>query len=415
MSDDRPKLDPVEHPFVFSASQIETAQLCFRKWAFDKIDRLPRDDTEATRLGTEVHDHLEKYLKYGTPIDTTLNSGKIAMSAIQHMPPPRAPGMQVEEWFVRKMGRATYWGKKDYQFLDGYWGLKIPIVGDHKTCSQFTWMKSEKDLQTTVQSGMYGWDAIEAVKRDLAQLRWAYMRTKGGKKSLPVVTNITRMQAEDVMARVDDTAQVLIAMHESLAPGEAIEAEPNFSACEAFGGCAHKDRCKPTAANALDAIMTQKTNESLLSNLRNRKKKNGGAATESAPTKSVEETKKQQEEDAASETEGDKVNPPDRDGEPPPPPASKKANGKWFQPIWDETEWKWVFPEEYDAAVKEEEEAKKAKEKAEATAKANASKNKSSSSQKTTTKASSGGGSFDAFLDTFADMVAEKVAEKLKG
>jgi hypothetical protein len=412
---DAPKLDRNEHPFVFSASQIETAMLCFRKWAFDKIDRLPREETEATALGSEVHDHLEKYLKYGTPIDTSKNSGKIAMSGIQHMPPPMAPGMQVEEWFVRKSGLATYWGKKDYQFLGGYWGLPLPIVGDHKTCAQFTWAKSEKDLQETVQSGMYGWDAMEDAGKDLAQLRWAYMRTKGAKKSLPVITNISRMQAEDVMARVEDTSQVLIEMHKNLSMGEAIEAEPNFSACEAFGGCPRKPICKPTAASALDAMMTQKTNESVLKGLRSRKNKNLKGA-EDTPTKSVEDTTKQREEDKASENEGDKVNPPDRDGEPPPPPSPKKANGKWFQPTWDETEWKWSFPEEYDAAVKEEEEAKKAKEKEEATAKANAAKGKSSTGSKKTTskKTASSDGSFEAFIDMFADKVADKVAEKLK-
>lgn len=407
MPDDRPKLDPQEHPYVFSASQIETADLCFRKWAFDKIDKCPREETEATALGSAVHDHLERYLKFGTPIDTRNNSGKIAMSGLKHMPPPMMPGMTVEDWFIRKAGGITYWGKKDAEALGGAFGLTCPIVWDHKTCGQFTWSKSEEDLVSTVQSGMYGWDAIEATGHHYAQLRWNYMRTKGAKLSLPVVANITRMQAEDVMCGVENTAKSLIVLLNELKRGEAIEAPPNYSACEAFGGCAHKGKCKPTALNALDAIMTQKTNETLLESMKNRKKNRTAAAAGKTPTTPVEE---QIEKDAKEETT-DKVNSSDRkDTPPPPPPEAKKAGGQWFQPVWDEPDWTWKFPEAYEKALAAEEEEKK---KAEKTAAANSKKNKASTAKKTTTSEAAAVADGD-LLDQIIELIATRVAEKLK-
>lgn len=355
MANDAPKLDKREHPYVFSASQIEQAQLCPRKWAFDKIDRLPKEDTEATKLGTAVHDQLERYLRDATPIDTTCLAGKIAMSGIQHLPPPRSPGLRVEEWFVRKHGQITFWGKKDYRFMD--FSRRIPVVGDHKTCAAFSWAKSEEDLRTTVQSGMYGWDEMEDAGTNIAELRWCYFRTKGGRASMPVYTQISRMEAEDVMASVMDTSLILVEMLQIFPKGSAIEAPPNYSACEAFGGCPHKDKCKPTAKSALAAIMTQKTNETLLADLKNRKMKKAGGA----PPPVVEATASSED---SPEDVKDAINPPDRDAPPPPPPSPLQVGGKWYQPSWDEAEYSWKFGEDYHAAVKAEEEARKAAEKA---------------------------------------------------
>lgn len=416
MAHDPPKLDPSEHPYVYSASQIDTALLCLRKWGFQKIDKIVEPDTDATRLGSDTHDHLEKYLRDATPIDTSKHSGKIALELVPHLPPPKAPGMSVEEWFVRKYGSdETYWGKKDWQFLEGYWGLDIPIVGDHKTCSSFTWAKNEDDLQENTQGCMYAWDAMEETGKNIAQLRWNYTRTKGGKKSLPIVANVTRMQAEDVMCQAHDMARVMTLAKQTLSMGEAIELEPDFSACEAFGGCPRKDRCKPTAANVMDALMTQKTTESVLSGLRNRKNKN----KTSVPTEEVKEKETRAEEakaeDAESQDEGDKVNGPDRDKQPPPPPSAKQAGGKWFQPTWNDTEWAWEFAQEYHDAVKAEEDAKK-KAEAEAKKKKGGGRTRGSSKKAADTATA---GSVDGILEVFAEKlataIAEKVAEKLKG
>jgi hypothetical protein len=402
---DAPKLDPKEHPYVFSASQIETAQLCLRKWAFEKIDRLPKVTHPSAALGTLMHDQLEAYLKYARPIDTSTLAGKIAMSGIQHLPPPRSPGMRVEEWFVRKHGKATYWGKKDYSFKQYFGGL--PLVGDHKSCGAFTWAKTEQDLQTTVQSGMYGWDAIEEADSNAAKLNWVYFRTQGARKSLPVFTTITKMQAEDVMEAVTDTSELLIAITDSTVQGQAIEIPANYAACEAYGGCPRKEICKPTAKGALEAIMTQKTNESLLADLRNRKQKKVPAPVADAATQAkVEEDKKET---------VDPINPPERDAPPPPPPSPLQVGGKWFQPQWDEAEYVWKFSDEYHAAVKAEADAKRAAEKAaEKSAKRSSVKKDSEEASAPAPVAVSSNDIVGVLVELIAQRVVELLAEKGK-
>ncbi len=405
---DHPDLDRKVHPYVFSASQLETADMCLRKWAFDKIDRIPREEKESTILGSEVHDHLERYLKDAVPIDTKIRSGKIAYTALDHIPIPKQPGMQVEEWFVRKRGEVTYWGKKDAQLKEGDSKYRGPVVYDHKTSGSFSWAKSEEDLVEGIQSGMYAWDVMEETGATEAQLRWTYMRTKGKAISLPVITNISREDAEAVMRRVDGISDEMVQLLKVLEKGEAIEAPANFSVCEAYGGCSYKHLCNPSAIDALNAIMEQKVNESLLADLKNRKKKataEGGApAVEKA--KAVEKVKEEDREETQ-----DQVNPPERgDTPPPPPPEAKKAGGKWFQPAWNEEKFQWDFSAEYKAAVEEELAAAKAAEKAAEKAEKAAEKSNKSSS-----KASSSfqGSPAADILETIIEMIATRVAEKL--
>lgn len=335
------------------------------------------------------------------------------MSGLKYLPPPKTPGMTVEDWFVRKLGGVgpkypTFWGKKDAEILGGFFGLNFPVVIDHKSCGSFQYMPDEKGLQTGVQSGMYGWDAMEAASKDMAQLRWTYMRTKGARKSLPVITTITRMQAEDVMERVELVANDLIVLKTELKEGEAIEAPPSFGGCEAYGGCPHKDRCKPTAQQALDAIMTDKTNTDLLKSLRSRKKKNNAAAAPAASTEKKEEDK--------AEASTDKVNSSDRSSAPPPPPEAREVGDQWFQPVWDNTDWEWKFPEEYHKALEAAEDAKKVEEKAaKDAAKKKPTNRKKGTTTKTEAPASSGSGIMielkldDETLDKLATLVAEKI------
>lgn len=400
-ADDRPKLDRKEHPYVFSPSQISTGALCLRKWAFEKIDQMPNVGSASTDLGTEVHNHLDAYLAQAVPINTKIRSGKIAMEGIKHLPLPKTPGMVVEGWFVRKRGQATYWGKKDVRLRRA--GQR-PKVFDHKTTKSLTWVKSEEDLRSDFQGGMYGWDEMEDTGSPDAELQWTYMTTEGKPKAFPVVVIIDRDEAEEVMERVDKVASQLITLHKELKKGEAILAPPDYSACEAFGGCPRKSICNPTAANVLEAIMEQKVSESLLSDLRNRKAKKAPEA--------VAKTEVIIEEDKKDTT--DKINPPDRkEAQQPPPPEPKQAGGKWYMAIWNEPEWKWEFSAEYHAAVAAEEQAKKDAEKA--------AKAAEKASSKTTTKAASAKASGAApsasgdLLAALIEMIADRVVEKIKG
>src|SRR5690349_21607931 len=146
----RPDEPPSSHPFKLSVSQIETARTCMRKWAFQKIDKLVDPPKPATILGSAVHDQLEKYLRDGAPINPRINAGRIAMIGCQFLPPPKAPGMEVEKYFTIEIGPALF---------RGYIDLLLPLrdnallISDHKTTSNFKWAKSAEDLrEENVQS-----------------------------------------------------------------------------------------------------------------------------------------------------------------------------------------------------------------------------------------------------------------------
>jgi len=61
-----------------SASQISTAELCLRKWAYKKLDGLSDPPGAAAALGSAVHKQIELYLRSGQPIDLSHDAGRIA-------------------------------------------------------------------------------------------------------------------------------------------------------------------------------------------------------------------------------------------------------------------------------------------------------------------------------------------------
>ena len=56
-------------PLVVSPSRIKDAKRCMRYWAFCKLGRLPREETEPLRDGQAAHSVAENYLKHGTVPD----------------------------------------------------------------------------------------------------------------------------------------------------------------------------------------------------------------------------------------------------------------------------------------------------------------------------------------------------------
>ena len=339
----RPKAPHVDHPYVFSVSQLETFDLCPRKWAFEKIDKLEREPNEFAELGDRVHTVLEKYLKYGKTIDTSTREGKIAFPGLKHLPLPRSKGMRVEEWFVLKFGVAVYRGLKDVEII---LKDKIPKVMDHKSTRNFKWKKSQQELKTNLQAGIYAADCMVKTGIDLVEEEWIYYKTEGKPKAEPVKIQMTQELVEDVLTRANTIA---VRMVDTIKKHKrALDVIPNYTACNAYGGCAFRDKCKPTPSKILKSIMAQKKEENMrdtssafLEDLRNRNNKKKSAKEQAEKKIKL------------SEVESIPVNPPERETvKRPRPPAAKEVNGEWESPIWDEVEFQWVFPGEQKEAKK---------------------------------------------------------------
>ncbi len=343
----RPHAPKVDHPYVFSVSQLETFSLCNRKWAFEKIDKLEGKENEFAALGQRVHDVLEKYLDKAIPIDRSTKEGKIAFPGIKHLPLPRTKGMRVEKWFVIKFGVAAYRGLKDVEIIVPG---KEPLILDHKSTRNFRWKKTKKQLLVNLQAGIYAADAMLKSGYTTVILKWVYYATEGKPKSEPVEVRINKAQVEAILSEADEIAQQMVKTLQT--KRRALDVYPNFSACEAFGGCGYKEHCVRTPTSVLRSIMAQKKEERMATESTTSKfladLKNRNAA------KKTPEEKKAAPSVKLKDAQTVKVNPPEReDTEQPRPPAPKKIGGKWVNAEWDEAAWAWTFPGEEEAEKEE--------------------------------------------------------------
>lgn len=360
----RPDAPEIDHPYVFSVSQVETFLTCPRKWGFDKIDGIPSEPNRFAELGQDVHGVLEEYLGKAIPIDPDTRAGRIAMPGIKFLPYPRAPGMRVERWFAIEFGVAAYRGLKDIEIIQG---SSIPLVLDHKTTRSWDWKKTKHELLRDVQAGIYAADAMQKTGADEVALRWLYYRTEGAPLSEPVDVTIDRKQVSNILSFVNHTAKRMIRVLQTCS--KAMDVEPDYSGCSAYGGCPHrKSRCKPKAVKVLKAIMAQKkaqsdrrkhkekSTEDFLKYLEERKEKSSGGKKKTRKKADIIEV-----DDVEA---ADVINSPDREAaERPGPPPAKQVGGEWVQAEWDEAEWEWKFPEGTEEKEKTQMAKKKKKEK----------------------------------------------------
>jgi hypothetical protein len=332
----------VDHPYVFSVSQVETFALCNRKWAFEKIDKLKRPSSPAAVLGQEVHADIEKYLLTGKPIDRSSKTGKIIFPGLKYLPFPKTKGMSVEKWFVIKFGVAAYRGLKDISFEK----IGRPRILDNKTTRNFKWKKTKEELRKNKQAGIYSAHSMALAKADTVDCEWVYFKTEGKPCADTVKVEMHKTQVEDILTDINNIAEEMV--HTIRTCKKAMDVEPNYTACEAFGGCPFKDKCKPNGSKILRSIMSQKREESLrdstsvfLEDLRNRNNQKK-TAKERAENKIK-----------IKDVEVIPVNPPERETvKRPRPPAAKEVNGEWESPVWDDVEFQWFFPSEQKEAKK---------------------------------------------------------------
>jgi hypothetical protein len=324
----------INHPYVFSVSQIETFLLCPRKWAYDKIDGLADPGNEASILGGKTHDQLEKYLEKGTPINMKLPEGKIAFAALPHLPPPMYPGMRIEEWFHFRIGSAYVRGLKDVE-IPGGWKSKNPFLSDHKTTKNFIWAKSAEDLTGGVsgvgdiQAGVYSKHTMEETRKEIVDLQWTYIRTTGAPLAQPTKTIITLDQVDRILVGVERTIEEMI--ETKLKHKTALTVIQKPTGCDAFGGCPRKALCALSPAQKFKAMMSQKTKEqekmsdkkSVLESLAKRKAAKSGTKTESAKKPATPKT--QVVETEATDAE---INPPENAYSPEVTEEDAKNRGK---------------------------------------------------------------------------------------
>lgn len=264
---------------MLSASQIETFELCPRKWAWRYLEGYELPSNAAAQFGTEVHEQLENYYKLGKPIDTSRKSGELALAMLPYGPPIGMPGLEVEEWFHVDAWGHVIRGKRDLAFPG--------VVLDWKTTSSFAWAKSacpgnfgmpsvfgldgephcyackgsldragrcEHSLAENIQGGLYAAASMLASGLPYADLRWVYGQ-KSPMKAKPVDVRLTEAMIAPTLERVGKLADE-IQYFSALRP-RALELPYNVHACEAFGGCAYQELCNLTPQERMRGVVAQ--------------------------------------------------------------------------------------------------------------------------------------------------------------
>jgi hypothetical protein len=224
---------------LFSPSGLSNLELCPRKFAFDKVDKVPREGNAYAQFGTRVHSHLESYFKHGVMPPITEPEGNCAVALLAHLPPPQ-PGMKIEQ--ERRYGR-----------FHGYLDLTLgATVYDHKTTSDHKWAKTTDVLPHDLQAAIYAYLLMQETGELRVTLNWNYV-TRHKPRVLPVVRTVTFADIQptlDRACRLADEGQRILddQIH-------ALDLPPNPQACDAYGGCPHRTRCNLDAGTTLGSRM----------------------------------------------------------------------------------------------------------------------------------------------------------------
>lgn len=280
-------------PVHISASQIQTAKLCWRKWAWVYIAGEPKRETAAKALGSKVHELLEAYMLSGTPPNPTepwqfkdegkvYFPGKIAINMInEHLPAPGDAFVELE--FKDEIEQGFFIvGKIDLNWM-GAQGTAHLL--DHKTSSDpIKWGKKPSELENDVQRIIYSAHLARVYPdAEKIQATWNYGSTKGIKKH-SYVSNYWDT-AENVLKKFDNeiipfAAQMVDIKRKQIHP---LELPFNADACGVFGGCPHKSLCGLTSRERLGALfMSNNKIDDLLQQAKNKMGK--GKAKEEAQT-----------------------------------------------------------------------------------------------------------------------------------
>lgn len=243
---------------LLSPSAIGTGEKCERQFGFVYIDKMPKKETLAQKVGTDTHAELEAWLTEGTPPRSHLLTSS---GALVHFPPPKARGLLVETVFAFRVTllrapealdvagarevltagedvSAVLYGYKDAQLILPLALPPVVEVYDLKTTSSLNWKKTVDELLVDTQSVVYAADALlEAPGSDDVRLRWVYTQTKGAHRSSPTEVRMDWAHLEQVLANRVARAWRLGTLKETMSKGMAKTLKPNPRACGDYGGC----------------------------------------------------------------------------------------------------------------------------------------------------------------------------------
>ncbi len=241
----------------YSATQISTAEVCLRKWAWGRIDGIYGPPNKWAALGIETHKQMYEWgrdrraPRFGAP-GVVGKAAELAAALITVAPPPQTKGLEHENKNLLLMDQ------HEVVLIIDVWnpiGSDVPEVIDYKTTTELFWAKTKEELIDDCQFATYtGW-ALTTTQSEVVRGKWLYVNTVGKPTPFPVVREVT---FNDIQARLEqnlETIKELEAIHQSGIP--AIEVPYDASGCDKFGGCPYKELCNLNKFERFSSIMSQ--------------------------------------------------------------------------------------------------------------------------------------------------------------
>lgn len=223
--------------------------------------------------------------------------GRIAAAGLRYLP-KHSLEHQVEQRIDIDFGWAKFVG-----YIDLLYGYR---VYDHKTTSDFKWMKNSDELRNDIQSAIYAAHVLSY--SGYVDLKWTYFRTKGASTAKQVSIRYTNEDLNKTLERIK-LLSLEIYDHYKNKP-EVLSLEPNVNQCDAYGGCPYRDKCDLSPRERLKGLMAQ---ESLRDKMKRRLAEQKAAAQAETPAQTQETSKVEKqslkEKLAARKAQG--VNPPE--------------------------------------------------------------------------------------------------------
>lgn len=233
-----------------SPTQIEVIERCERLWFYDRVLKLrDRTPSKSQTRGMLVEDIIAAALFKGeTP--PAGKDGAIAKAMLKFLPSPGTPGMISQQEFEVPLDVDGV-----VVILNGKKDLVIPgvKVWDFKTTKSLSrWQKTPAQLTADIQSQVYAFDEWVTHGLDPVPLDWVYGQTEGAQKADHTSIHMPAATFTKGRDRAISAARKILKLRANKPAVETIPA--NTSACDMFGGCAHRAYCPARASRLADFL-----------------------------------------------------------------------------------------------------------------------------------------------------------------
>jgi len=267
----------------WSASQVSSFRLCARKWYFKNVMHLPEPESKALEDGKRYAEECEVYMRTGSTGGLSATTRPVAaLVAEDRFPKPRHINTLVEYPIGEDTRPLTAPGEHSTILdVDGTPGVGFmdvchlkedrPVVWDFKSTKSKRYVRTQDELRVDVQMSLYAKATTILHQRRYGTLPQLVgvghvALLKAPESPEAVVVGPAWMTLEDIDAQWEGIKTSVRSMKEVAQIQTPDRVTATWTACKAFGGCPHADKCN--AMRSMTDTSTQGTTMTLLEKLK---------------------------------------------------------------------------------------------------------------------------------------------------